>query len=91
MSVVNILRRCAQKVRRSDDGTLGGREVDGLDANSQGFLQVPQDVTAGAIWRRVIQQLFKWLQLNQDHHVLQEVPLYIGCQVWSIKKLKKRV
>lgn len=75
----------------SDNGTLGGWEVDGLDASSQGFLQVPLDVTAGAIWRRVIQQLFKWLKLNQDHHVLQEVALYIGCQVWSIKKLKQRV
>lgn len=44
--------------------------MDGLDANSQCFLQVLQDVTARAIWGGVIQQLFEWLQFNQDHHVL---------------------
>lgn len=72
----------------SNDGALGGGQVDGLDANGQSFLQVLQDVTAGAIRRRIVQQLLKWLQLDQDHHVLQEVALYIGRQVWSIEKLK---
>lgn len=61
---------CSERFRRSDDGALGGGQVDGLDANGQGFLQVLQDVTAGAIRRRVVHQLFKWLQLDQDHHVL---------------------
>lgn len=31
---------CFQGVRRSDDGSLGGGQVDGLDAGGQGFLQV---------------------------------------------------
>lgn len=57
-------------VRSSDDGSLGGGQVDGLDADGQGFLQVLQDVTARAIWRCIVQQLFEWLQLNQDYHVL---------------------
>lgn len=62
--------------------------MDGLDANSQGFLQVLQDVTAGAVRRCVVQQLLKRLQLDQDHHVLEEKALYVGRQVWSFKKLE---
>lgn len=55
---------------RSDDGSLGGGQVDGLDAGGQGFLQVLQDVTAGAVRGRVVQQLFERLQLDEDHHIL---------------------
>lgn len=54
-----------RKVDRSDDGPLGGGQVDGLDADGQGFLQVLQDFRGGAFRRRVIEQLFEWLQLDQ--------------------------
>lgn len=53
--------------------------MDGLDANGQGFLQFLQDVTDGGVWGRVVQQLLERLQLYQDHHVLQEVALDVGC------------
>lgn len=73
--------------RTSNDGSLGGGQVDGLDAHGQGFLQVLQDVAARTVGGCIVEQLLEWLQLDQDDHVLQEVALYIGCQVLSIKKL----
>lgn len=72
----------------SDDGTFGGGQVDRLDAQGQSFLQRLEDVTTRAVWRRVIQQLLERLQFDQDHHVLQEVALDIGGQVWSLQKLR---
>lgn len=73
--------------RSSDNGPLRGRQVDGLDANGQRSFQRLQGVRAGAFRRRVVQQLFERLQLDQDHHVLQEVALDVRGQVWSIKEL----
>lgn len=64
--------------------------MDGLDAIGQSFLQLLEDVTAGAIRGRVVQQLLEGLQLDQHHHVLQEVALDVRSQVWSFKKLQKR-
>lgn len=61
--------------------------MDGLDADGQGFLQVPQDVAAGAVGRRVVQQQLERLQLDQHDHVLQEVALDVGRQVWNIQEL----
>lgn len=66
------------EIHSSDDGPLGGGQVDGLDADSQGFLQVLEDVTAGAVGRCVVQQLLERLQLDEDHHVFQEVAHYVG-------------
>ena len=53
----------------SDYGPFGGGQVDGLDPNGQSLLQVLQDFAAGAVGRRVVQECFKTLQLDQDHHV----------------------
>ena len=75
--------------RGSNDGPLGGGEVDGLDADGQGFLQLLQDVTAGALRGRVVQQLFEGLQLDEDHHVLQEVPLDVGRQLRGVQELRR--
>ena len=72
----------------SDDGSLGGGEVDGLDADRQRLLQLLQDVTAGAFWGCVVQQLFEGLQLDEDHHVLQEVALDVGRQLWGVQELR---
>lgn len=53
----------------SDNGSLGGGKVDGLDTDGKSLLQVLQDVAAGAFRSCVIKQLFERLQLNQDYHV----------------------
>lgn len=76
--------------RTSDDGSLRGGQVDGLDADGQRLLQVLQYFTARAVWGSVVEQLFEGLQLNQDHHVLQEIALDVGRQVWSIQKLQDK-
>lgn len=71
----------------SDDGAFGRGQVDGPDADGQGFLQGLQDIGARAVGRRVVQQLFERLQLNEDDHVLQEEALDVGRQVWGIQEL----
>lgn len=75
----------------SDDGALGSGEMDGADPQGQGSLEVMEDVVGrawtGALCRNLIQQLLKVLQLNQEHHVLQEVALDEGCQLQSPQEL----
>lgn len=61
--------------------------MDGLDADGERFLQGLQDVGARAVGGRVVQQLFEWLQLNEDDHVLQEEALDVGRQVRSVQEL----
>lgn len=62
--------------------------MDGLDPGRQGLLQVLQDVAAGAVGRSVVQQLLERLQLDEHHHVLQEVALDEGGQVWRLQELE---
>lgn len=64
--------------------------MDGLDAKGQSFLQFLEDVAARAVGGRVVQQLLKRLQLNQDHHVLQKVALDIGSKVGGFQKLRRK-
>lgn len=73
----------------SDNGSLGGGQVDGVNASGKGFLQVLQDVTARAVGRGVVQQLLEWLHLYQHYHVLQKVSLYVGGQVWGTEELEE--
>lgn len=48
----------------SDDWSFGGWQVDGPDSDGQSFLQILQNVTARALRRGVIKQLFEGLQLD---------------------------
>lgn len=64
--------------------------MDGLDADAQGLLQVQQYVHGGAAWWCVVQQRFEGLQLDQHHHVLQEVALDVGSQLWGVQELIER-
>lgn len=66
----------------SHHGALGGGEVDGVDAHGESLLQVVEDVGAdagaghGALCRsRLVQKLLEAVELNQQHHVLQEIAL----------------
>lgn len=56
--------------------------MDGVDARGQRLLQVQQDVRADAGarrralgQRRFVQQLLEAVELDQQHHVLQDVAL----------------
>ncbi|TNN68008.1 hypothetical protein EYF80_021800 [Liparis tanakae] len=57
------------KFRRSDDGSLGGGQVDGLDADGQGLLQVLQDF---GDWVRTIALGEDCRQLLADYLILTE-------------------
>ncbi len=56
--------------------------MDGADAYGQSFLQVEEDIGVdagagdGALGgRRFVQQLLEAVELNQQHHVLQQIAL----------------
>lgn len=73
---------------------LGGGEVDGADANGQSFLQVEEDVGVdagagdGALGGgRFVQQLLEAVELDQQHHVLQEIALDESRKLRGTKEL----
>lgn len=78
----------------SHHGALRGGEVDGVDAQSQRLLQVVEDVGADAragsralCWRGFVQELLEAVELDQQHHVLQEVALDERRQLRGTKEL----
>lgn len=81
----------------SHHGALGGGEVDGVDARGQRLLQVVEDVGAdggaggGALGGGgLVQQLLEGIQLDQQHHVLQEVALDEGGELRGTEELRWR-
>lgn len=64
LSGKSLMYLCTEQWRWSHDGALGGGQVDGLDADCQGFLQILQDVATGAVRWCVVQELLERLQLN---------------------------
>lgn len=71
--------------------------MDGVDACGQSFLQVVEDVGADTGTgrralgrRRFIQQLLEAVDLNQQHHVLQEVALDESRKLRGTKELNPK-
>lgn len=69
--------------------------MDGADADGQGFLQVDEDVRVdagagrGALGGRgLVQQLLEAVELDQQHHVLQEVALDESGELRGAKELR---
>lgn len=83
---INILH-----IRLSNNRTFGGGQVDGVDASRQGSLQVMKNVVGRArtrtLSRHLKQKLLKVFQLDQKHHVLQEVALDKSCQLSGTQEL----
>lgn len=80
----------------SHDGALGGGEVDGVDAHGESLLQVVEDVGADAgaghgalCWSRLVQKLLEAVELNQQHHVLQEIALDESRKLRGTKELHR--
>lgn len=67
--------------------------MDGVDAESQCFLQLLEDVGGGtgagdrALSRDLVQQLLEALKLNQQYHVLQEEALNKRCEFTGTQEL----
>lgn len=57
----------------SHHGTLGGRQVDGLNPNGQRPLQVLKHILARPFAILVIQELLECLIFNEDHHIFKEI------------------
>lgn len=81
----------------SHHGALGGREVDGVDAGGQRLLQLLEDVGAdagtgrGALGGgRFVQKLLEAVQLDEQHHVLQEVALDKSRELRRTKELSRK-
>lgn len=81
----------------SHHGALGGGEVDGVDACGQSFLQVMEDVRAdagawhGALGRGgFVQQLLEAVELDQQHHVLQEIAFDKSRELCGAEELHRR-
>lgn len=70
--------------------------MDGADAHGQSLLQLLQDVRVdagaggGALGGRgLVQQLLEAVQLDEQHHVLQEVALDEGRQLRGTQELQE--
>lgn len=71
--------------------------MDGANADGQGFLQVDEDVRVdagagrGALGGRgLVQQLLEAVELDQQHHVLQEVALDESGELRGAKELRRQ-
>lgn len=64
--------------------------MNGANARGQRLLQVVQHVGAAVLHRSVIEQLFKWLKLYENCHVLQKVALDVGRQLRCFQELREK-
>lgn len=64
--------------------------MNGANARGQRLLQIMQHVGAAVLHWGVIQQLFKWLKLYENCHVLQKVALNVGRQLRYLQKLREK-
>lgn len=62
--------------------------MNGANACGQRLLQVMQHVRTAVLHRGVIEQLFKWLKLYENRHVLQEVAFNVGRQFRCLQELR---
>lgn len=66
-----------------------GRDVDGVQAASQGCLQVPQRVQALHFAVPAVDELLERVLLQQGAHVLEEEALAERGQFWCVVNLRK--